>query len=181
MQDNRTPTYDNSDNPTGCCPRFKPQGWDDQELRFDDKLFVKARTRSLFHVPLNMGAVFSRTFKAIDNAHAQSIDQFIVMSHERSPWSADHYFAVTRAVPGVQMAQLSGAYRTKVFEGAYREAPKWARQLQEQLTARGQKVRNIYFFYTTCPKCAKVYGRNYVVGIAQLADQLGSDSSLVAS
>jgi hypothetical protein len=25
---------------------------------------------------------------------------------------------------------------------------------------------DVYFFFTTCPKCAKAYGRNYVVGVA---------------
>ena len=27
--------------------------------------------------------------------------------------------------------------------------------------------KNNYFFYTTCPKCAKAYGENYVVGVAE--------------
>ena len=26
----------------------------------------------------------------------------------------------------------------------------------------------LYFFYTTCPKCAKYYGKNYVVLVAQV-------------
>ena len=25
-----------------------------------------------------------------------------------------------------------------------------------------------YFFYTTCPRCAKHYGKNYVVGVAKV-------------
>lgn len=46
MEENRTPVYDGSDNPTACCPRFKPDGWDGQDLHFKEKLFVKARTRN---------------------------------------------------------------------------------------------------------------------------------------
>lgn len=41
MELNKLPFYDASDNPTGCCPRFKPEGWDKQELHFKDKPFVK--------------------------------------------------------------------------------------------------------------------------------------------
>jgi len=26
----------------------------------------------------------------------------------------------------------------------------------------------MYFFYTTCPKCAKKYGKNYVVILAEV-------------
>jgi len=48
MQINELLHYDMSDNPTGCCPRFNPQGWDEQELHFQDKLFLKANTISFF-------------------------------------------------------------------------------------------------------------------------------------
>ena len=70
MQINALPTYDTSDNPTGCCPCFNPQGWDDQELHFVDKPFVRAMTWSLLHIPVNMGAVFKRTFAEIEKAAA---------------------------------------------------------------------------------------------------------------
>ena len=30
------------------------------------------------------------------------------------------------------------------------------------------KAENIYFFYTTCPKCSKYYGENYVVAVAKI-------------
>ena len=43
MQTNALPAYDAGDNPTGCCPRFNPEGWDGRDLHFEDKLFVRAR------------------------------------------------------------------------------------------------------------------------------------------
>jgi hypothetical protein len=58
MEINALPEYDTSDNPTGCCPKFHPENWDSQDLHFQDKLFVRAKTRSLGHIPLNMGSVF---------------------------------------------------------------------------------------------------------------------------
>lgn len=70
MEINTLPKYDMTDNPTGCCPRFDPDNWDGQDLHFQDKLFVRTRTRSLAHIPLNMGSVFKRTFKAIEKAGA---------------------------------------------------------------------------------------------------------------
>ena len=70
MDVNSVPKFDMSDNPTGCCPRFDPTGWDEQELHFKDKRFLKARTRSLLHIPLNMGSVFKKTLKAIEEADA---------------------------------------------------------------------------------------------------------------
>jgi len=172
MQSNALPKYDMSDNPTDCCPRFQSQGWDDQELHFRDKLFVKAKTRSFAHIPVNMGPVFKKTFKAIEDAHALSDEDFIVMSRDESPWSAEHLFSVTREVPGQQMIRLSGDYLTKVFEGPYKNAPKWQKDMEQTVRDHSQEVAGMYFFYTTCPKCARTYGKNYVVAVAQVTSAL---------
>ena len=168
MEINQLPRYDQSDNPTGCCPRFNPEGWDDQELHFKDKPFVKATTRSLFHIPLNMGRVFTKTNKAIEEAGALDEDQFVVLSRDVSPWKTEHYFAVTKKVPGQKMFALSGDYLTKVFEGPYREAPTWHEHMIKYIHGMGKEAEKIYFFYTTCPKCAKYYGKNYVVGFGKI-------------
>jgi hypothetical protein len=168
MKTNKLPSYDASDNPTECCPRFNPEGWNGQDLHFADKLFVRAQTRSLFHIPINMGRVFKRVSSAIQAAGAQSDTQYIVLSHDLSPWSSEHYFAVAKDVPGEETCRLSGDFVTKVFEGPYGNAPKWERELENSVKARGQRLEKVYFFYTTCPRCAKHYGKNYVVGVAQV-------------
>lgn len=168
METNALPRFDQSDKPTGCCARFKPEGWDGQDLHFRDKLFVKARTRSLFHIPLNMGRVFPKTFRAIEDARASSDDNFIVLSRDKSAWTGEHYFAVTREVPGQEMVRMSGDFLTRVFEGPYRDMPKWEKQLEEAVRARGKELKGSYFFYTTCPKCARFYGKNYVVGVVEV-------------
>jgi hypothetical protein len=168
METNVLPKYDMSDNPTGCCPRFKPEGWDEQELHFKDKLFVKATTRSIFHIPINMGSVFPRTFKAIEKAEAQNLDQFIVLSYDPSAWHGEHYFAVTKEVPEQEMARMTGDYFTKVFEGPYKNAPKWEKEMDTFVKSKGKEVVKTYFFYTTCPKCAKFYGKNYLVAVSEI-------------
>ncbi len=171
METNRTPLYDASDNPTGCCPRFKPDGWDDQTLHFEDKPFVRAKTRSVLHVPVNMGKVFEKTFHAIEDADAMEEAQSIVLSRDLSSWSAEHFFAVTKDVEGEEMSSLSGDFRTKVFEGAYREAPTWIETFTSELEAEGFDVSEVFFFYTTCPKCAKTYGRNCTVAVAHVKER----------
>jgi len=168
MQTNVTPKYDFSDNPTNCCPRFKPENWDHQNLHFKDKLFVKAQTRSLFHIPLNINTVYPKTFKAIEDADAIDMDQNIVLSIDPSAWKGDHYFAVTKEVPGEEMATLSGDYVTKVFEGPYKNVPKWEKEMKNNLKSQGKEVEKTYFFYTTCPKCAKEYGKNYIVAVSEI-------------
>ena len=155
-------------NDTGCCQRFDPGPWQDQELHFEEKPFVKASTNSFLHVPLNMRPVFTQTWNAIKEAHAEPGGQ-LVLSHDRSPWHAEHLFAVSGPVPGAQMVYLSGNFLTKVFEGPYSDARKWCAAMMEYVQASGRQLETLYFFYSTCPRCAKQYGKNYVVGIAKVA------------
>lgn len=167
MEINAVPKYDMSDNPTECCPRFKPEGWDEQELHFKEKRFVKAKTRNLFHIPLNMGSVMQSTFAAIENAKAMSEDDMIILSYDPSPWTSEHYFSASKEVPDREMARLTGDYLTKVFEGPYRNAPKWIQEVERLVKEKGRQPKKTYLFYTTCPKCAKHYGKNYVVAVCQ--------------
>jgi hypothetical protein len=165
---NEVPTFDQTRNETGCCPRFDPRPWNEQELHFDNKPFVRATTTSLFHVPLNMRSVFGRTWKAIETAHAND-GEFLVLSHDDSAWHAEHLFAVKTDVPGTEMVRLTGDFLTKVFEGPYSDARRWYGEMDRYVRGKGKRLERMYFFYTTCPGCAKRYGHNYVVGIARVA------------
>ena len=152
---------------TGCCPRFDPEPWDEKEVTWQDKLFVKDRVRSLFHIPLNFGTVIRRNMKTIETVGA--LDEPIVrLSDENSLWGSNLYIAVNREVPGVETAKISGTFMTKVFEGPYGNAGKWEREMQAYVTSAGRDTSQLYFFYTTCPKCAKTYGKNYTVILAKV-------------
>jgi hypothetical protein len=168
VKTNHVPKYDPAHNETACCPRFDPKPWENQEFHFEDKPFVRVHTLSLFHVPLNMGSVFTKTFEAIKRAHAND-DEFVVLSHDESAWSGEHLFAVKGEVPGVENVKLSGDFLTHVFEGPFSDTPKWCKEMAAFVAGKGKRLETLYFYYTTCPRCAKHYGKNYVVGIAQVA------------
>jgi hypothetical protein len=40
--------------------------------------------------------------------------------------------------------------------------------MTEYVENKGRKLKKLYFSYTTCPRCAKAYGKNYVVLFAQI-------------
>ncbi len=170
MQTNETPFFDASDNTTGCCPRFNPAGWDGQALHFDKKRFVRAVTRSLAHVPLNMGRVFTRVQGHVADAGAEDATQMLVMSRDPSAFAGEHLFAVTKDVPGEEMTTLSGDFVTKTFEGPYSQARLWHGEMEAAAREAGHEPGDVWFFYTTCPKCAKAYGKNPVVGLVELAE-----------
>jgi hypothetical protein len=66
------------------------------------------------------------------------------------------------------MVYLSGDFLTKVFEGPFANARQWCAEMEDEVKAKGKRLDTMYFFYTTCPKCAKHYGKNYVVGVAKV-------------
>ena len=157
----------NIQNAGECCPRFDPKPWDDRVITWDKKLFLQDRVRSFVHIPLNFGAVMKRSMTSIEAAGAAS-DEMIVLSEENSLWGADVYIAIAKEVPGARMARLSGTYLAKVFEGPYRNMRNWIAEMRSYVQGKGRSLQKLYFFYTTCPKCSKKYGKNYVVILAQV-------------
>jgi hypothetical protein len=157
----------NIQNAGECCPKFDPKPWEDRVITWDKKLFLQDRVRSFLHIPLNFGAVMKRSMAAIETA-AATPDEMIVLSDENSLWGADVYIAVSKDVRGTRMATLSGTYLVKVFEGPYRNMRNWIAEMKSYVQSKGKNLQKLYFFYTTCPKCAKTYGKNYVVILAQV-------------
>ena len=78
------------------------------------------------------------------------------------------YIAVSKEVPGAQMARISGTFLTRVFEGPFANVRKWVQEMKTYVASQKKEIQKLYFFYTTCPKCAKYYGKNYVVLLAQI-------------
>jgi hypothetical protein len=152
---------------TGCCPRFDPAPWDEKEVTFEDKLFVKDRVRSFLHIPLNFGKVMVRNMERITRAEAAA-EEMLLLCDENSLWGADIYIAVSKEVPGAEMARISGTFLTRAFEGPYKDVRQWVAQMKDYVATKQKVMQKLYFFYTTCPKCAKVYGKNYVVLLAQV-------------
>jgi len=152
---------------TGCCEPFNPEPWQEKEITWQDKIFVKDHVTSFLHMPLNFGGKVVKNLKLIEKADAKSQYQ-LMLTDENSLWGSDLYIDVAKDVPGAQMAKISGTFLTKVFEGPYQNAGKWVKEMKEYAKNKGKETTKLYFSYTTCPKCAKTYGKNYVVLFAQV-------------
>lgn len=168
MQTNQLPHYDQTDNPTGCCPRFDPAGWDGQDITLADKPFARAMTFSLFYIPLNMGRVISRVLGKMAKAGAVDDENYVVLSRDLSKFRAEHLFATRAPVGGEENITLSGQFLTKVFEGPYSQMGQWCDALHKLAAEHGKTPKSLRYFYPTCPKCARVYGKNYVVGFVEV-------------
>lgn len=63
---------DNIIKSTGCCERFDPGPWENKEIVWQDKLFVKDRVVSFLHIPLNMGKKIVKNIALIEKASAKA-------------------------------------------------------------------------------------------------------------
>ncbi len=151
-----------------CCPKFDPAPWDDKILKWDNKRFIKGNVFTLFFMPVNFGMVVAKLMNAVSAAKA-NVPDYLGLSDHTSKWNMDLYLAVDKEIPGAQNVTLSGKFLSKVYEGDFKDTGKWCKDFEELAKGKNFGIKKWYMWYTTCPKCAKKYGKNYTVIIAKIA------------
>jgi len=154
-----------------CCPKFDKTPWDDKDMVWKDKLFLLDSIPQFMHMPLPFmygKKITSMWDKATKLGGVSETSEFLLMAYDPSPWKSELYLAINKEIPGEKNVRLSGNYYSKVFDGPYNAVPRWIKEMEEILSKKGKKSGKYYFYYTTCPKCAKKYGHNYVVAIVEL-------------
>jgi hypothetical protein len=155
-----------------CCPRFAPAPWDGKMLEWKDKRFIKDRVFTMFYMPMNFGKVMKRLDEQTRKA-GRAIPDALCLSDHTSKWNMDVYLAVDGEIPGAENTTISGEFFSKVYEGPYRDTGKWCKDFEALARSKNLDIKKWYMWYTTCPKCAKKYGRNYVVILAEVSRKSG--------
>ncbi|MBK7030863.1 MAG: hypothetical protein IPH45_17375 [Bacteroidales bacterium] len=152
-----------------CCPPFDPSLWDDKLLEWHEKPFIKAKVRTFFFMPINFGSVMKKLDLRVRNASG-TIPDWLCLSDHTSKWNMDLYLAVDKPFEGENTLSLSGLFYSKVYEGPFKDTGKWCDDYKKEAFVKGLAIKKWYMWYTTCPKCAKKYGKNYVVILNQVED-----------
>jgi hypothetical protein len=150
-----------------CCPKFDPAPWDNVNFEWNDKIFVKGSVFIFFYMPCNFGSVMKKMDQKITEAGA-NWSEMICLSDHTSKWNMDLYISVDKPVETLEQKILTGKFYSKVYEGPFKDTGIWHKDFEKLLAAKGLVQSKIYLWYTTCPKCAKKYGKNYVVMIAKV-------------
>lgn len=150
-----------------CCSEFDPIPWDDKIIEWENKRFIKGSVYTFFHMPMNFGSVMRKLDQKIRSQGA-IVEDNLGLSDHTSKWNMDIFLAVDKEVSGVENIVLSGKFYSKVYEGNFRETGKWCNDYKEVVQSKGLNIKKWYMWYTTCPKCAKKYGKNYVVIVGQV-------------
>jgi len=150
-----------------CCPRFEPAPWDGKIFEWNNKKFIKDKVFTLFYMPVNFGKVIVRMLRKVEQAQGV-VPDWLCLSDHTSKWNMDLYLAVDKEIPATVNTTLSGKYFSKVYEGNFKETGNWCKDFEICAKAKGLNVQKYFMWYTTCPKCAKKYGKNYVVIVGKV-------------
>lgn len=150
-----------------CCPKFDPTLWNEKTFNWENKKFIKDKVFTLFYIPINFGAVITRLTKKVQKAGADMPD-WLCLSDHASKWKMEIFLAVDKDIPEAENVNLSGHFLSKVYEGDFKETNVWCKDFETYVKGKGASIKKMYMWYTTCPKCAKKYGKNYVVIIAEV-------------
>jgi len=150
-----------------CCPKFDPKPWDEKIFEWNDKKFVKDNVSTFLNIPLNFGKVMKRLDEQVRSANATMPD-WVCLSDHTSKWNMDLFLAVDKEIPGANNVTLHGKFLSKVYEGPFKDTGKWCKDFEQFAKGKGLGITKRYMWYTTCPKCAKKYGKNYVVVVAEV-------------
>lgn len=116
---------------------------------------------------MNFSGAMRKIDKLVRDAEATLEDNMAISDHT-SKWNMDVYAAVDKEVPGAENVTLSGKFISKVYEGDFKETGAWGEDFKRYAESKNVKIAKWYMWYTTCPKCAKKYGKNYTVFIGQI-------------
>jgi hypothetical protein len=154
-----------------CCMGFDPVLWDQKTHEWHEKPFIKDTVPQFLHMPLPsmMGKVIGRMWKKVKDAGADpELKDFLLLAFDPSPWKSELYMNVTKEVPGTENVKFTGIFVSKVFDGPYNHVPKYIDEFRRYLELTDKKAKKYYFYFATCPKCAKKSGHNYIVAFAEI-------------
>lgn len=156
-----------TEKPFECCPPFDPAPWNDKSFEWKNKPFVKGKVKTFFYMPIGFGNEMRRLDKKITGSGANIQDNLCLSDHT-SKWNMNVYLAVDKPIEGEENLQMSGKYYSRVYEGPYSDTGKWHKDFEASINLKGLQTGKIFMWYTTCPKCAKKYGKNYTVILAEM-------------
>lgn len=150
-----------------CCPEFRAEPWDGKVVTWTNKRFARDKVLTLFYMPVGFGRTMKRLMEKVTAGNAECPEGLCLSDHT-SKWNMDVYLAVDKDLPGVEMCTLEGRFLSKVYEGPFSDTKKWCEDFAAYARREGVETEKMLMWYTTCPKCAKKRGKNYVAILARI-------------
>src|SRR5665647_1417581 len=150
--------YDSKIQTPECCPQFDPIPWDGKVFEWNNKKFIKDKVTTQFYMPINFGEVIMRMSDKVERSGAKMPD-WLCLSDHTSESNMDIYLAVDKEVDDAENVTLGGKFLSKVYEGDFENTGEWCMDFEGYAKGKGLDDKKWYMWYTTCPECAKKYGK----------------------
>jgi hypothetical protein len=154
-----------------CCAELDTRLWNNVEHKWTNKIFLKDSVPEVFHIPLpgSYHKVVTRMWKKAEEAGAAAAPKdFMLLAYDPTPFKSELLMSITKEIPGEEIVKLSGKFISKVFDGPYNNVPKFMKEMNGYLASLRKTAKKHYFYFAYCPKCAKKYGHNLIVDIAEV-------------
>jgi hypothetical protein len=153
-------------NASCCCSNLKREDFDRKVFDWKDKPFYETSYFSLFRMPLTYGSAVKKAIAVLKSKNL-AVDPMLTLSGEESMFYSSLLIEMGRD-DGVPVRKISGKFVSMFFEGRYRDTGKWVKEVIDYCRSQGHETKELYFFYATCPRCARHYGRAQTVIFAKI-------------
>lgn len=150
-----------------CCPKLAAEDFDRKVFGWEDKPFYKTKYFSFFHMPLTYGSAVNKAMAEL-KSRGLAADPTLMLSGEESMFYSSLLIEMSRDGNSVPVRRLSGKFISMFFEGSYRDTGRWVKEVVEYCRSRDYETKELFFFYATCPKCARHYGKAQTVIFAKI-------------
>ena len=155
-----------------CCPKFDIKKWDKKLFQWKNKKFIKETIPEFFHIPfppiINKKVTKMMNLAKDAKCLNPNKEEILLLFKDLNPFLGEISLSVTDNVPRAKNSTLSGTFISKVFEGAFKEIPKFIKKMDSYLKEQGKQTKSYYIHYAYCPKCAKKFGHNFMILFAEI-------------
>jgi len=155
-----------------CCPPFEPKKWENKTHNWENKPFIKETIPTFFHIPFPpmIGKKITKMWEQVKQSKAEpkDIKDWLVLFHDPSAFKSEIFMSAIKKVKGANNQPISGTFISKVFAGPYNAIPKFIKEMDNYLKKQNKKAKDYYVHYAYCPKCAKKFGKNYIILFAEV-------------
>jgi len=154
-----------------CCPIFNPEKYDNKVHNWNKKSFLKESIFTIFHMPIPWTInkkIKSLCNQAKNNNIEYKLEDTLILFEDTSAFKSNIYLSTTNSIPTENNIEISGKFLSKVYDGPYKDTPKFIIQMNEYLKEQNKTAKKYYIHYAYCPKCSKKYSHNYMVLFAEI-------------
>jgi hypothetical protein len=154
-------------------PQFNKESWDDVEFIWNNKPFIRSSVPEVLHLPIvDSIETVNQTLlhKALRLNAIPDDNEALILRHPISAWKEEVLLSVTHPVADNDYVEISGTFRSKVFEGKKSQLRSFLRQMNEFLTFRNERAVTYYINRVEPTSHEKKEEMHTYVIIAQVAN-----------